>query len=95
VGFFSADIDLAKLTILHRYWFQNYSDHYDENNRQAIRNGQEVDSAALKRCRVQREALRNELLNIVEQHHLSAFLAVWLFAIKCRRSASGGHKNYY
>jgi len=41
----------------------------------AISRGQKVDSDTLKRCRFQREALKNELLNIVEEHNLSAFLA--------------------
>jgi len=65
----------AELAVVYRDWFRKGSDLYSEDNRQAIFRGQKVDSATLKRCRVQREALKNELLNIVKQHNLSAFLA--------------------
>jgi Asp-tRNA(Asn)/Glu-tRNA(Gln) amidotransferase A subunit family amidase len=65
----------AEMAVVHRDWFRKYSDLYSEDNRQAILRGQKVDADTLKRCRVRREALRNELLDIVEQHNLSAFLA--------------------
>jgi Asp-tRNA(Asn)/Glu-tRNA(Gln) amidotransferase A subunit family amidase len=65
----------AEMAVVHRDWFRKYSGLYSEDNRQTILRGQKVDSDTLKRCRVQREALKNELCNIVEQYNLSAFLA--------------------
>ena len=65
----------AEFAVVHRNWFRKYTDLYSEDNRQAILRGQQVNSNTLKRCRVQREAFKKELLNIAEQHNLSAFLA--------------------
>jgi len=65
----------AEFAVVHQNWFRKYSDLYSEENRQAILRGQQVGSDTLKRCRVQREVFKNELLNIAKQHNLSAFLA--------------------
>jgi Asp-tRNA(Asn)/Glu-tRNA(Gln) amidotransferase A subunit family amidase len=65
----------AEFAIVHHDWFPKYSDLYSEGNRQAILRGQKVDSDTLEKCRAHRETLRNELLDIMVQHNLAAFLA--------------------
>ncbi len=65
----------AEFAIVHHDWFRKYSDLYSEGNRQAILRGQKVDSDTLEKCRAHRETLRNELIDIMVQHNLSAFLA--------------------
>lgn len=65
----------AEFASVHRQWFQEYSDLYSQGNREAILRGQNVDSDTLEKCRVHRDTLRNELLNTMEEHHLTAFLA--------------------
>ncbi len=65
----------VEFAIVHRAWFQKYSELYSEGNRDAILRGQKLDSATIKKCRTHREILRRELLKLMDRHQLTTFLA--------------------
>jgi Asp-tRNA(Asn)/Glu-tRNA(Gln) amidotransferase A subunit family amidase len=65
----------AEAAIVHRKWFQDYSGRYHEKTAQLIRRGQAVDSDSLEACRAGRETLRAGIMEQVNRHRVSAFLA--------------------
>jgi Asp-tRNA(Asn)/Glu-tRNA(Gln) amidotransferase A subunit family amidase len=65
----------GEFAIVHGEWFQKYAALYSEGNREAILRGQQIDSDTIERCRACREVLRNDLQQLMAQHHLNAFLA--------------------
>ena len=65
----------AETAQVHREWFRVYSELYHEKTAELIRAGQSVDPTLLKACRAGREKLRGEIMRIMDQYGLSAFLA--------------------
>lgn len=65
----------AEAALVHRRWFHEFSDIYHETTAKIIREGQTVESDILERYREGCGRLRNEILEVMEYHHISALLS--------------------
>jgi Asp-tRNA(Asn)/Glu-tRNA(Gln) amidotransferase A subunit family amidase len=65
----------GEAAIVHREWYEAYSDLYQEKTAELIRNGRTVNSALLAACRAGRDSLRVEIVDKMKSNGFSAFLA--------------------
>ena len=65
----------AENALVHREWFHNYSDRYQQINVELIRKGQTVGQDSLATCRNGRQKLRDEILTIMDCNNVSVLLA--------------------
>lgn len=65
----------AEFAIVHSQWFSKYSERYCEGNQQSILRGRKVDPGTLETCRAHRKDLKNEILNSMARHNITALLA--------------------
>ena len=65
----------AEFAYVHAQWYGAYADLYSEGNKEAILRGKAVNSDALEDCRDHRETTRAQLVSIMKQENLTAFMA--------------------
>jgi Asp-tRNA(Asn)/Glu-tRNA(Gln) amidotransferase A subunit family amidase len=65
----------AEAAIVHRDWFERYSDRYHESTSGLIKRGQAVGPEVLQACRTGREKLRSRILKKMKSEKISALLA--------------------
>lgn len=65
----------AEAAEVHREWFRLYSELYHEKTAELIMRGQTVTPEVIEICRTSREKVRREIMKIIDQNGLSAFLA--------------------
>jgi len=68
-------LEAAEAAQVHRVWFSAYSELYHDETVELITKGQKVPLHVLEACRAGREKLRQEIVEIMDQKGLSAFLA--------------------
>jgi Asp-tRNA(Asn)/Glu-tRNA(Gln) amidotransferase A subunit family amidase len=65
----------AEAAQVHKEWFRAYSDRYNEQTAELIREGEGVQPNVLEDCRAGRGRLREEIMRIMNRYGLSALLA--------------------
>lgn len=64
----------AEAAMVHRNWFQKYSHLYHQKTIELIERGKDISEIELEKCRNSCSELRFELTEIMEKHHISAFI---------------------
>ncbi|CAM9512739.1 unnamed protein product [Heterosigma akashiwo] len=65
----------SEVAIFHEYWFGQYGDLYHPQTAALIERGRQISLESANACRAKREQLRSELLILMAEHGVSAWIA--------------------
>jgi len=68
-------LEVGEFALVHRKWFRKYADLYSTGTSESIRRGQQVTPKLLENCRTFGLRLRDQIMDSMRRHQISAIIA--------------------